>query len=175
MCFVQHARRFGLFALATCCEGFSATDSGVFATTQVVGLSGGVIRVPPNTTELLVEIGCSDFHTLDEDELDLRPGAFLVAFEPMLDKYAVLLARGSERMVDREFPAPGGPGRRRQGEDQAIPLGHHHRRGVVLPLAVSVDGGPTQMRVTKVAGCSSLLSPKLNAEAGAFIKNRKIR
>mmetsp|Transcript_36174 Transcript_36174/g.62112 ORF Transcript_36174/g.62112 Transcript_36174/m.62112 type:complete len:209 (+) Transcript_36174:1135-1761(+) len=41
--------------------------------------------------------------------------------------------------------------------DRSVPLGRHHKRGVVLPMAVSERGGPVQIHVSAYAGCSSLL------------------
>ena len=161
-----------LGALVALSLGFSTTDSGIFVTTQVASLVDGYLQVPNGTVELLVEIGCSDFNTLDETLLDKRRGAFLVSFEPMLDKYAVLLSRGSQRLIDPSLPPPGGRHTtRRQGQDQAIPLGRHHDRGVVLPLAVSQQGGPSPMRITKVAGCSSLSAPNNHENAGGFLRH----
>ena len=160
-----------LVAISARSLGFSVTDSGVFVTTQVASLVDGHLRVPNSTRELLVEIGCSDFNTLDETLLEKRQGAYLVAFEPMMDKYAVLLSRGSQRMIDPSMPPPGGRHIKRLGQDQAIPLGQHHPRGVVLPLAVSQQGGPAPMRITKVAGCSSLSAPSGHANAGGFLKH----
>ena len=151
--------------------GFSVTDSGIFVTTQVASLVDGHLRVPNSTRELLVEIGCSDFNTLDETLLDKRQGAYLISFEPMMDKYAVLLSRGSQRMMDPSMPPPGGRHIKRPGQDQAIPLGQHHPRGVVLPLAVSQQGGPSPMRITKVAGCSSLSAPSGHDNAGGFLRH----
>ena len=104
--------------------------SALMASVQVAELtSEGSLPLPPNTTHALVEIGCSDVQTMDEERLD-RPAdatAFLLSFEPLLDKYAVLLHRGTTRYH-------GGKG------DMAVPLAHHHRRGVVLPLGVSAHG-----------------------------------
>ena len=50
-----------------------------------------------------------------------------------------------------------------EGHDKTMPLGHHHERGVVLPLAVSPNGGTFRFNVGKVAGCSSILP--LSAES----------
>jgi len=89
---------------------FHTTDDALYATTQVAKLEAGRIALPPsaNVTELLVEIGCSDLMTLDHDHLPRAPTAFLIAFEPMLDKYAVLLARGSQRMYVNKRNQPNG-------------------------------------------------------------------
>lgn len=77
--------------------------------------------------------------------------SFLISFEPLLDKYATLLARANERY--------NGP----RVTDRATPLGHHHPRGVVLPFAVSPHGargrrdGMSPINVSRIAGCSSLV------------------
>lgn len=62
----------------------------------------------------------------------------------MLDKYAVLAGHGTTWYHG-------------QTVDRAVPLGHFSPNALVLPLAVSVAGGPVVLTVTKRAGCSSLL------------------
>jgi hypothetical protein len=115
----------------------------------------GAIQMPRNATHVLMEIGCSDFHTLDEDELPRDASAFLISFEPLIDKYAVLLSRGSRSGAFYNW-----------GKDKAVPLGHHHKRGVVLPLAVSPSGGDITFHVSKIAGCSSMLALNVNTSWG---------
>ena len=104
----------------------------------------GHILMPNTTRYAVIEIGCSDRDTLDEQFLPNHPKAFLVSFEPQLDKYAVLLARGTTRLFGKT-------------KDRSVPLGHHHERGVVLPLAISPHGGSLDFHVHHVAGCSSLM------------------
>ena len=86
-------------------------------------------------------------HDVLQDEYPLAASkAFVLTFEPLLDKYAVLLARGTKR-----FHGAG-------SLDQAVPLAHHHQRGVVLPIAVSPAHGSRMatINVSRIAGCSSL-------------------
>ena len=61
-------------------------------------------------------------------------------------RYARLLERGNIRYNRNQI-------------DRATPLGHHHARGVVLPLAVSARAKPklATFNVSRIAGCSSLL------------------
>jgi hypothetical protein len=94
----------------------------------------------------------TDWDTLDDTEIDKHPYGFLLSFEPLLDKYAVLLARGTKRYHGSQH-------------DMAVPLGHHHQRGVVLPLAVSEKGGAVNFTVHRRAGCSSLLAANTTATA----------
>ena len=90
----------------------------------------GALMVPNHTSRIFVEIGCSDRDTMDADgSLDRDPHAFLISFEPLLDKYATLLARGGPRHNGRGVL------------DRAVPLGHHHPRGIVLPIAISPGTG----------------------------------
>lgn len=103
----------------------------------------GAIPMPKSTSQVFLEIGCSDTNTLDEDILDREPSAFLLSFEPMLDKWAVLAGRGTTRMHAMK-------------KDLTVPLGHHHPRGVVLPVAVSDSRGTSVMHISSIAGCSSL-------------------
>jgi hypothetical protein len=81
---------------------------------------------------------------MDDEYLPHDTSAFLLAFEPLLDKYAVLLARGTARFHGAS------------SVDAAVPLGHHHQRGVVLPVAITERGGPVTFNVAAVAGCSSV-------------------
>ena len=135
--------------------GLTYRDGQLLATTHIAMLApdGRSLRMPRRTEYVILEIGCSDWDTLDEKELDKHQGrGFLVSFEPLLDKYAVLLARGTQRYHGTQH-------------DMAVPLAHHHRHGVVLPLAVSPAGGPVNITVHKRAGCSSLLRANRTATA----------
>ena len=102
----------------------------------------GAVVAPADVKYALLEIGCSDRDTLDDKlDQDYRD-AFLLSFEPLMDKYAVLASRGTRRMA--------------KGADRAVPVGHHHTRGVVLPIAVSAHGREANITVHRWAGCSSL-------------------
>ena len=146
-----HRRRRRLQQLQTSgCTAVTSSPEGLIAPVQVASVDEhGALFVPRTTKEIFIEIGCSDRDTMDERELPASPNAFLIAFEPMIDKYAVLLARGSSRYFNKG------------GTDRAVPVGFHHKRGVVLPLAVSPAGGMLSFNVAQTAGCSSLakLSP----------------
>lgn len=156
------------------------TPTALFVNTQVATLQHGTLTVPNATTELMVEVGCSDFNTLDETVINRHPTAFLVAFEPLLDKYAVLLSRGSTRLnsAQRYGSMHADSNERRKKLNQAVPLGFHHPRGVVLPMAVSEHGGLQDMSVTDIAGCSSLRALNRNVTWGRFclsvLENRKV-
>ena len=134
---------------------FTKTDTQLMTTTQVATLEQGKIRVPSDTDGIIIEMGCSDRNTADDEILPMYPKGFLVSFEPLLDKYAILLARGTERYY-------------RNKRDRAVPLGHHHQRGIILPMAVSQNGGQLTFYVSKVAGCSSLLKLNRNTTWGRF-------
>lgn len=114
------------------------------ATMHVAHLSGGTLTMPPGLNSVVIEIGCSDRDTMDDWELDTYfPNSFLLSFEPLVDKYALLLAKGTRRFVGHK-------------RDAGVPLGRHHQRGIVLPLAVSPAGGAINFTVSRVAGCSSM-------------------
>lgn len=116
----------------------------LLATMHVAHLSGGTLAVPPGLTSAVIEIGCSDRDTMDDEELDTHfPNSFLLSFEPLVDKYALLLAKGTKRFVGSK-------------KDIAVPLGRHHKRGVVLPFAISPVGGDINFTVSAVSGCSSM-------------------
>ena len=97
-------------------------------------LPGGRIPVPNKTREVLVEIGTNAFDTWDTQVLPRRPGAFLIAFEPLVDKWALLLARNARARVTG-------------------PLGWHHSRGVILPFAVSDRAGVVPFLTGSKAKC----------------------
>lgn len=134
-------------------------QSGLRANLQVAMLDeAGAIRMPESTTRVVLEIGCSNRNTMDEEYLPTHDnGVFLISFEPMLDKYAELLARGNQRY-------------HHGATDQAVPLGHHHERGVVLPLAVTEHGGQVAFNVGSVAGCSSVLRVNMSTSWGQWCK-----
>ena len=84
-------------------------------------------------------------------------------------RFATLLARGGARFNGNGVL------------DQSWPLGHHHPRGIVLPLAVAphspphssprtlahgVQGGMATINVSRIAGCSSLMAFNANATWG---------
>ena len=111
------------------------------ATIDVARLrANGTLPIPPGTTEIIMEVGANTRNTADRELLPRRPGAFLISFEPLLDKYGTLLSRNSI-------------------QDHRSPLGHHHKRGLVLPFAVAKqDGFATFHLDGTVDGCASLLN-----------------
>ena len=91
--------------------GWTSTATAVRATLDVMELSNGRIPVPANLTGTMIEIGCNG-HNLAWDTpfgvkgidgieqhlpISQQLHVFLISFEPLLDKYAVLLARGTQR------------------------------------------------------------------------------
>jgi len=150
-----------------------ARDGALFSSVQLAPMTPhGHLRMLPSTRSVLLEVGCSDFHTMDIEELARYPNAFLVSFEPLLDKYALLLARGKTRYMQYQSfrrphyvkYAPKGL----EAHDKSIPLGQHHERGIVLPLAVTPNGGPIGFNVGKVAGCSSILPADPHSKHGGW-------
>ena len=102
--------------------------------------------IPAHANPIIMEVGTSDRDTLDlELHLPELRSAFLISFEPMLDKYSRALSR-------REASS--------KVQERAEPLGQHHERGLILPMAI----GPTAnavgelqtLHVSPIAGCSSL-------------------
>lgn len=145
-----------MLPLACCVAmGITITHDALLATTQVLSLTDGVITYPPQTDYIAIEIGCSDRDTMDETWLPMHPRGFLVSFEPLLDKYAVLLSRGNMRI-------------NRGAKDMFTPLGHHHRRGIVLPIAVTPNASQSsvEFHVSSIAGCSSMMHPMKHASFG---------
>jgi FkbM family methyltransferase len=120
--------------------------------------NGTLKGIAPGASPILMEIGTSDRNTLDLELLPKLPSAFLVSFEPLLEKFARAISR-------RESQA--------SATDKAEPLGKHHARGMILPLAIgptangSESNGEFQtFHVAGNAGCSSLLPSSSKGEAG---------
>ena len=122
--------------------GVEETADGLFLRAHVATLVNGVLPIPSELQTVVMEIGASDRNTLDVEYLPQDKGAFLVTAEPIIDKYARALAR-----------------QRGWSGDKFQPLGHHHPRGLVLPVAVGPArlAGVQQFHVGLNAGCSSVL------------------
>ena len=118
-------------------QPFTFENGALSVPLHVLSMPNGRIELPNGTTGVYVEIGTNTFDTWDTQLLPRRPGAFLVSFEPLVDKWAMMLARGAKS--------------RHAGE-----LGHHHARGVILPFAVSDKAGMADFHVSPRDGCSSL-------------------
>lgn len=117
---------------------FSIDEDTIEASVQVARLP----IVPEQFRDrIIIELGANTVYTV-RDTLLKQPkfrGHFLVSFEPLLDKYAANLA-GRSKAVMRTT------------------LGHHHRRGVILPFAVGPTQGVFDLQVSDIDGCSSLLN-----------------
>ena len=128
----------------------AAGSTGLLSTVQLAHTTpDGRLRVPSSTRSVLIEIGCSDFHTMDVEELARYPDAFLVSFEPLLDKYAVLLARGRQRYMHDAMHRPSFTKWAPKGEeafDKTVPLAASERQGQ------KVTGAP--VRSVMLSPCS---------------------
>ena len=131
--------------------GAHISDDGLTARMQIATLEGGHVRVPRNVSYVLMEAGCSDQDTLLQDMLPLHPQALVISFEPLLDKYAFHVGNASAKFYGKN------------AMDFGVPLGHAQPRSIVLPLAISLDGGLQTINVSPIAGCSSLL--RVNSSA----------
>ena len=67
---------------------------------------------------------------------------FVLAFEPLLDKYSRQLARFSTPLAYHK---------------NAVPLGHFDSQGIILPFTISSEEGNATFHVQALDGCSSLL------------------
>ena len=135
---------------------FTVANGALSVPLDVLHMPGGRIPVPNRTKSLLVEIGTNSFDTWDQTLLPRKPHAFLVAFEPLVDKWALLLARHARSRV-------------------AGPLGFHHERGIILPFAVAEREGVLPFHVSPRDGCSSLREVHVPRHGGwkgnGFIRN----
>lgn len=95
--------------------------------------------------EFIIEIGSSDRNTADEEILPRWSTVFLITAEPLFEK----VARGLARRKNPDTV-----------KDSSEPLGQHHDRGLILPIAVgptiAPDGETQTFHVSGNAGCSSL-------------------
>ena len=105
--------------------------------------NGTLAAIPEAANPLVVEIGVSDRNTLDTELLPKLPvTAFLVSCEPLVDKYSRGLAR------------------HKSTGDLFQPLGMHHARGLILPLAIGpvslAEGEARTFNIPINSGCASL-------------------
>ena len=74
-------------ALARASESpLRADGDALFSSLHIASLDAktGAVKMPDNTTHILMEIGCSDLDTLDDQALEADSSAFLLAFEPLV-------------------------------------------------------------------------------------------
>lgn len=127
------------------------TDNALFTTIQAANLDiTGAVVMPTGIQAVVFEIGVSDRGTLDTIHLPKNPHHFLISFEPLVDKYAWNLGKART-----EFS--------KGHHDLSTPLGMHNKRGIILPLGISEEGGLRKFTVSATAGCSSLM--EFNREA----------
>lgn len=119
-------------------------ENGLFAKIQVAKwpFELNFEHLPSKPTTFYIEIGAHNSDTLvDHLEAQFAQGAFLITFEPLLDKYADLLSRFGVEPNNRAY------------------LGMQTHRNMILPIAVGCNG-TAQFHVTPADGCSSLLQPR---------------
>lgn len=88
--------------------------NAVFSSLQVLSLVDGKFPIPEKYTSVVMEIGANNRNTMDVEYLPRHPDAFLLTFEPLIDKYSALHAR---------HPALRTP-------DRWSPLGFHTKEGL---------------------------------------------
>ena len=91
--------------------------------------------------KILIEVGANRRDVLQDEFPGGLAGskAFVLTFEPLVDKWGWLLQRNAE-------------------QDRISPPGRQHRRGLALPMAVGCEGRAT-FHVPDIDGCSSVLPP----------------
>ena len=122
-------------------------------TMQVATLNeDGAVRMPASTEYVFIEIGCNDRDTLDNQVLPDHPNAFLISFEPMLDKLRQVCGAGFAR--DLALPRQmGGYGSSTRASSPAR---------CVHAVGCKLDGGAGQ---TTREPCCGLLVATTTAEA----------
>jgi len=144
-------------------DGWRATDSGLHAELQVLELRHGAIPIPPTISHVVIEIGANAHHWLWDEPLPVAvpgvpkgvpiknlPHVLLLAFEPLLDKYARYLSNNTQ-------------GERPQKLGWVVP-----GRAIVLPFAVGSPEGSATFNVGEMDGCSSMLKIDANQLSGPW-------
>ena len=127
-------------------------NGSVYSFLQVGNLKHGKWPIPANL-KVVMEIGANNRNTLDQEYLPSHTDSFLLTFEPLLDKYAALVARLSSTQIDKH-----------------VPLGFHHQRGIIMPWAISGTRGSARFNLAPVDGCSSLLEPNSDQKWAPWCK-----
>lgn len=129
------------------------TPEGVFVKIQTHMMTeDGFLKIPPSFKKIAIEVGANDRNTLDQEYLPKHTDTFLLAFEPIVDKYARLMSRFE------------------RGADRFQPLGYHNNRGMVFPMAVvkpEDEGTMMSFTMSGVDGCSSLMDLDSGAQKWA--------
>jgi hypothetical protein len=118
-------------------------QTGLFANIQVAAypFEQNFASLTPPPSEFWIEVGSNSRNMLRDDPsmtAAFAKGAVLLSFEPLLDKYAVLMSQyGGTADTHRK-------------------LGFQHDRGLVFPFAVGCEGS-AEFHVAHVDGCSSVL------------------
>lgn len=154
---------FLLAAPASSAQSASSSSPGAWAWSkssiavmlEVLSLTDGAIEVPGGITHVVVEIGTSNhgrawtepfkYHINGIQKgvpLANQSHVLLLAFEPLLDKWAQYLSLPG---LDAPFERPTAPGWAEPG------------RAIVLPFAVGASEGSADFHVSLSDGCSSLL------------------
>lgn len=122
-------------------NGFFVTQDGIVAEVQLASwpFQKNWDHLKESPTKFIIEIGANSRDVVqDEKSAELNAGAYLLTFEPLLDKYAKLMSRYG-----------GVPDERRK-------LGLQHKHGIIFPLAVGCSG-VASFHISNVDGCSSIL------------------
>ena len=99
----------------------------------------GRLIIPHRFREVWIDVGANDGL---EWPKPWPSDVFVLAFEPLLDKYSRQLARFSTPLAYHK---------------NAVPLGHFDSQGIILPFAISSEEGNATFHVQALDGCSSLL------------------
>ena len=152
--------------------GAEASEDALTLKIHAATLNNGFLDIPSKYERLLLEIGSSDRNTMDVDFLPKNNDTFLVTCEPLIDKckssaacahaelnkFHALIVHACDcvsRAADAKALVRNTD---RQTFDKFQPLGRHHARGLILPLAVGPEEGQLTFHVGSNSGCSSLLS-----------------
>ena len=126
-------------------DGYDVSTGALMATTTVARLTpSGHLLLPPGIQEVQIDVGTNS-------QGYLRPSSsrvFVLGFEPLLDKYATMLSRGTKALGHGGARSPivpnaGWPGR----------VANTH---MVLPYAISTGNGFADFHISEVDGCSSM-------------------
>ena len=123
--------------------GWREDETGIYAEVQVASApfkSNFAHLKDGKPRRIWIEVGAHVWENLQySPEFGRSENDFLISFEPLLDKYAMLLSEYKADVTERR------------------PLGFQHQRGLVFPFAVGCDDRYTPFTVTTYDMCSTVL------------------
>ena len=133
--------------------GWREDETGIYAELQIASMpfkSNFASLKDGKPKRVWIEVGAHVWENLQyAPQFDKSENDFLISFEPLLDKYAMLLSEYKADVTERR------------------PLGFQHQRGLVFPFAVGCEARYASFSVTNYDMCSSVM-PLSTDRSGAW-------